>query len=274
MVRTVEEILENDFTERERYNGELLHLKELNEMTVFLVSEEKYKKDIEKYQSEIVKEIFSKEMEKVSENEYKFSDNIDFSTKNKWTKTVVENCDLGSGFFEVLEKNITGSELYRRYDTEDDLEPFKVYHNDELLYQNKTLNNDYDKIREYVVNLKGEEFWDNMDLDNIEEWGDLSKDLVILYGENNYIYTDFYNYSDGYETVIGQECLGELECFREKVRLDFKENSNEDKIISKENILKLAKEYDCFDEIKIMLSNKEEIEKDNFEKTEDKELDV
>ena len=206
---------------------------------------------------------------KISDTEYKFDEEIDFSTKRNWEVTCQ---DYGSGLFRTMLSTMGECEIYDRYDILEKLPNFQVVVNENIIYDSASKENDINKIENYVLSTKGQEFWDNMNLKYIQDWNELPN-ATTFYKLPDYVHTfryeNFEDYSDNFEDLIlNEDYQKDIIHIKEKVRLDLLENSN-DNIITKDNILKLAKEYNCLNEVKNSIEEKtKEIEKIN-----DREID-
>ena len=101
---------------------------------------------------------------------------------------------------EDLEKSIKKlsnnyPEIIKKYNLYENLPAFKIYNeNGSEIFNNKT---GY-IAEDYIVNLIGQEYWDNMDINNIKDWENLG--VIIAYGNNENQYIDYTDYAE--ETVI------------------------------------------------------------------------
>ena len=101
---------------------------------------------------------------------------------------------------EDLEKSIKKlsnnyPEIIKKYNLYEDLPTFKIYNeNGSEIFNNKT---GY-IAEDYIISLVGQEYWDNMDINNIKDWENLG--VIIAYGTNENQYTDYADYAE--ETVI------------------------------------------------------------------------
>lgn len=258
--------------EREDYLEDKKRFNYLNEKTKennFNFSIEKLQTNIKEYQKDIIEDILTNRISKISDTEYKFDEEIDFSTKRNWEVTCQ---DYGSGLFRTMLSTMGECEIYDRYDILEKLPNFQVVVNENIIYDSASKENDINKIENYVLSTKGQEFWDNMNLKYIQDWNELPN-ATTFYKLPDYVHTfryeNFEDYSDNFEDLIlNEDYQKDIIHIKEKVRLDLLENSN-DNIITKDNILKLAKEYNCLNEVKNSIEEKtKEIEKIN-----DREID-
>ena len=102
---------------------------------------------------------------------------------------------------EDLEKNIENlshnySEIIiEKYNLYENLPAFKIYsESGSEIFNNKT---GY-IAEDYIISIIGQEYWDNMDINNIKDWENLG--VIIAYGSNENQYTDYADYAE--ETVI------------------------------------------------------------------------
>ena len=101
---------------------------------------------------------------------------------------------------EDLEKSIKKlsnnyPEIIKKYNLYENLPAFKIYNeNGSEIFNNKT---GY-IAEDYIISLVGQEYWDNMDINNIKDWENLG--VIIAYGTNENQYTDYADYAE--ETVI------------------------------------------------------------------------
>ena len=101
---------------------------------------------------------------------------------------------------EDLEKSIKKlsnnyPEIIKKYNLYENLPAFKIYNeNGSEIFNNKT---GY-IAEDYIISIVGQEYWDNMDINNIKDWENLG--VIIAYGNNENEYTDYADYAE--ETVI------------------------------------------------------------------------
>lgn len=101
---------------------------------------------------------------------------------------------------EDLEKSIKKlsnnyPEIIKKYNLYENLPAFKIYNeNGSEIFNNKT---GY-IAEDYIISIVGQEYWDNMDINNIKDWENLG--VIIAYGNNENQYIDYTDYAE--ETVI------------------------------------------------------------------------
>lgn len=139
------------------------------------------------------------------------------------------------------------SEIVDKLKLQDELPNFQVISQKGVLYEKNSENNNITEIKNFVENLKGEEFWDNMSLKDIRNWKELRNDEVvsIVYeskdDRDNITLEEFTDYNDyAKETVkpfLVQEIsknpeLGDI--LKENIIKDDKVKENNKEIKEKE----------------------------------------
>lgn len=115
---------------------------------------------------------------------------------NLLTKEINKNQD------QDLEKSIKRlsdnyPEIIEKYNLYENLPQFKIYsQSGNEIFNNKT---GYNIAEDYVISLAGQEFWDNMDINNIKDWENLG---VIAYANDENEYTDYTDYTDYVEKTV------------------------------------------------------------------------
>ena len=259
---------------KEDFEEKVFNINEKNK----LLSEEKLNilnKEIKEMQGEILSYLEDNNYFEKQGNNYKIQETL--LEKDNF-RNIVKDFIPNHFEFEndIFLKNLTRKELVERYNiaTPD----FEIYskNGDELFYSNVDDYSDIEDIKEnlekFIIETKGQEYWDNMNLKYIQDWNELPN-ATTFYKLPDYVHTfryeNFEDYSDNFEDLIlNEDYQKDIIHIKEKVRLDLLENSN-DNIITKDNILKLAKEYNCLNEVKNSIEEKtKEIEKIN-----DREID-
>ena len=104
--------------------------------------------------------------------------------------------------------------IVEKYKLYDNLPAFQVYTTNELILDTE---NNYNIADDYVTDLKGIEFWDNMAIKDIREWEKLKNDdeeISIIYKDKNDDFTEFTDYTEyAEETVVNY-----LKKHREKIK--------------------------------------------------------
>ena len=138
-------------------------------------------------------------------------------------------------------------DIIEKYHLYDSLPAFQVYA-DELIFDRE---NNYNIADDYVTDLKGIEFWDNMVIKDIREWEKLKNDdeeISIIYKDKNDDFTEFTDYTEyAEETVVNY-----LKKHREKIKdleLEYRPASqvNKTKDIDNIDIEKGEKDYEYGD---------------------------
>ena len=71
------------------------------------------------------------------------------------------------------------SKIVDKLKLQDELPNFQVISQKGVLYEKNSENNNISEIKNFVENLKGEEFWDNMSLKDIRNWKELRNDEFV-----------------------------------------------------------------------------------------------
>lgn len=71
------------------------------------------------------------------------------------------------------------SKVVDKLKLQDELPNFQVISQKGILYEKNSEDNNISEIKNFIENLKGEEFWDNMSLKDIRDWKDLRNDEVV-----------------------------------------------------------------------------------------------
>ena len=184
---------------------------------------ERLKKNNWREEEEVAEEKVRLEREKIEQNNeedksvgtHELTQNIE--AENETSKKVSNNKPIEIAEFETgksvskclptdnnnedLEKNIENlsnnySEIIiEKYNLYENLPAFKIYSEN----GNEIFNNKTGYIAEdYIISIVGQEYWDNMDINNIKDWENLG--VIIAYGNNENEYTDYADYAE--ETVI------------------------------------------------------------------------
>ena len=124
--------------------------------------------------------------------------------------------------------------IIEKFNLYDSLPAFQVY-TDNLIFDRE---NNYNIADDYVTDLKGIEFWDNMTIKDIREWEKLKNDdeeISIIYKDKNDDFTEFTDYTEyAQETVVNylkkhKEKIKELELeYRPASQVNKTKNDNID----------------------------------------------
>lgn len=138
----------------------------------------------------------------------KISDSVEIGGNTKvYGTTKVEDVFRTYGDTKLYEEHC--SEIVDKLKLQDELPNFQVISQKGVLYEKNSENNNITEIKNFVENLKGEEFWDNMSLKDIRNWKELRNDEVvsIVYeskdDRDNITLEEFTDYNDyAKDTVI------------------------------------------------------------------------
>jgi hypothetical protein len=262
--------------EKENFEEKIFNINEKNK----LLSEEKLdilNKEIKEMQGDILTHLEESNYFEKQGNNYKIQETL--LEKDNF-RNIVKDFIPNNFEFEndMFLKNLTRKELVERYDiaTPD----FEIYskNGDELFYSNVDDYSDIEDIREnlekFIVETKGQEFWDNMNIFNINDWDDLLKSgevvgVSINDGvENQFTSTDEYLSFIFEDNNIYDYVYDEIKVYGEELRQELEKNSK-DNIISVEKFDKLKEKYSVngFKD-----NNREEIEEKEIE--DEKEMDI
>ena len=129
---------------------------------------------------------------KVSNN--KPSENTEFETGKSVSNNLLTNNEDLENSIKKLSNNYP--EIIKKYNLYENLPAFKIYNeNGNEIFNNKT---GYNMAEDYIIDLMGQEYWDNMNINNIKDWENLG--VIIAYGINENQYTNYEDYAE--ETVI------------------------------------------------------------------------
>ena len=271
----IEELKE--FTMNEKHEDDLIRINEKNK----LLSDEtlqKVKKEIIQMQGDILTSLEDSNYFEKQGNNYKIQETL--LEKDNF-RNIVKDFIPNNFEFEndMFLKNLTRKELVERYDiaTPD----FEIYtkNGNELYYSNINDYADIENIREdlekFIVETKGQEFWDNMNVYDINDWEDLLKSGEVVGVsiddgvEKQFTSADEYLSFIFENNIIYDYVYDEIKVYGEELRQELVKNSK-DSIISIEKFDKLKEKYNTND---FKNNNKEEIEEKEIIK-DDKEMDI
>ena len=145
---------------------------------------------------------------------------------------------------DVFTKNFSAKNLVERFDLK--LPDFKIYNNEngEMIYNSETREKAKD-LEEFIIDKKGEEFWNNMNFSKLHNWESLIDDnSVTILSKTDKIYNDYskFVFEEMDKKEFSSNVYEENIVYLENVRIDLVENSKEN-IISKENFDKIKEKY-------------------------------
>ena len=220
--------------------------------------------EIKDFQKNILLKIKTEKLEKISDEEYRFKDDI---LENKWGE-FGNFCDKICNASEFpFEKYMTSEEAIKRYDLEEHLAPFQILNgNDDILFDSKekTIS---DNLKGFIT-TKGEEYLNNMDISNIKNWENLNLDIVFEEDGKKHIYIDYDRYIEDtsvYDKLI-EKMTHEVDFYANEVKNELKANTK-NYVIKIKDFENLEKKYDketkeAIKEIEQKINNKKEFEKD------------
>lgn len=140
-------------------------------------------------------------------------------------------------------------DIIEKYNLYDSLPAFQVYTNDELLIDTES---NYNNAKDYVTDLKNDEYWDNMAIKDIRDWEKLKNDdeeISIIYKDKDSDFTEFTDYTEYTEETV----VNYLKKHKEKIKeleLEYRPASQVNKTKDTDNIdieKKGEKEYEYGD---------------------------
>ena len=143
---------------------------------------------------------------------------------------------------EIMKETIKN--LVERFDLK--LPDFKIYNNEngEMIYNSETREKAKD-LEEFIIDKKGEEFWDNMIISKLHNWESLIDDnSVTILSKTDKIYNDYskFVFEEMDKKEFSSNVYEENIVYLENVRIDLVENSKDNKM-SKENYEKIKEKY-------------------------------
>ena len=170
------------------------------------------------------------------------------NTPNNLTKdNIVRNDEEMELELSIKKLSNHYGDIIEKYNLYDSLPAFQVY-TDNLIFDRE---NNYNIADDYVTDLKGIEFWDNMNIRDIRDWEKLKADteISIIYKDKDNEFTEFTDYTEyAQETVVNY-----LKKHREKIKeleLEYRPASQVNKTKDTDNIdieKKGEKEYEYGD---------------------------
>lgn len=113
------------------------------------------------------------------DNLAKVYDNITTDEKTK-TYDFSHKKDYSSNLENEIQKYEEHcSKVVDKLKLQDELPNFQVISQKGLLYEKNSEENNVSEMKNFIENLKGEEYWDNMNLKDIRDWKDLRNDEVV-----------------------------------------------------------------------------------------------
>ena len=156
-------------------------------------------------------------------------------TPNKITNNeIVRNIEEMELELSIKKLSNHYGDIIEKYNLYDSLPAFQVYTN-EIIFD---IESNYNNAGDYITDLKGIEFWDNMAIKDIREWEKLKSDdeeIGIIYKDKDDDFTEFTDYTEyAEETVVNY-----LKKHREKIKdleLEYRPASQVNKTKDTDNI--------------------------------------
>ena len=135
-------------------------------------------------------------------------------TPNKITKdNIVRNDEEMELELSIKKLSNNYGDIIEKYNLYDSLPAFQVYA-DELIFDTES---NYNNAKDYVIDLKDLEFWDNMAVKDIRDWEKLKNDdeeISIIYKNKDNEFTEFTDYTEYTEETV----VNYLKKHREKIK--------------------------------------------------------
>lgn len=209
-------------------------------------------------------------------NNYAFKDDI--LDKNNFRDMMSEFIPNEFEFKEdMLLKNLSRSELIERYDIT--TPNFEIYtkNGDEIFYSYVNDYSDIDdikgKLEKFIIETKGQEFWDNMDYYNINDWDNLLKSGEVIGVSINEVEENQFTSVDEYLSPIFDNgeifdyISDEIKTYGEDLRQELV-SKVEDNVIDEYEYEKIKEKYEVEKkDVKTKEKGQEkEVTKDEFER--------
>ena len=225
-----------------------------------------FKEDVKEMQGQLLNYLEDKGyIEKTEDNNYHISKETLDEDNFETIKTDFVN-EFSEYKNDIFLNNFTLEDLVERFDLK--MPDFKIYSKDEkVLYDSEKKYDFLSEVRNIVIDTKGEEYWDNMNLKDVKDWEDLlqSKEVIGVISRNSEQFDNYVDYScDIFEEgKIYDKIQNELSVYADELRIDLKGNSKNN-VITKENLDKLKEKYRV-DDFEPEYKDDEKIEKDDKE---------
>jgi len=205
--------------------------------------EEKFNKDKKEMQGELLNYLEEKGYIEREKEEYKFKKDV--LEKDNFESYADDFLSQSLEFKnDVFTKNFSAKNLVERFDLK--LPDFKIYNNEngKMIYNSETREKAED-FEQFIVDKKGEEFWNNMNFSKLHNWESLIDDnSVTILSKTDKIYNDYskFVFEEMDKKEFSSNVYEENIVYLENVRIDLVENSKENKM-SKENYEKIKEKY-------------------------------
>lgn len=232
-----------NFLEEKELQEEELGKTEIRDNLYPPKDEEKFNKDKKEMQGELLNYLEEKGYIEKEKEEYKFKKDV--LEKDNFESYADDFLSQSLEFKnDVFTKNFSAKNLVERFDLK--LPDFKIYNNEngEMIYNSETREKAKD-LEQFIVDKKGEEFWDNMIISKLHNWESLIDDnSVTILSKTDKIYNDYskFVFEEMDKKDFSSNVYEENIVYLENVRIDLVENSKDNKM-SKENYEKIKEKY-------------------------------
>lgn len=205
--------------------------------------EEKFNKNKKEMQGELLNYLEEKGYIEKEKEEYKFKKDV--LEKDNFESYADDFLSQSLEFKnDVFTKNFSAKNLVERFDLK--LPDFKIYNNEngEMIYNSETREKAKD-LEEFIIDKKGEEFWNNMNFSKLHNWESFIDDnSVTILSKTDKIYNDYskFVFEEMDKKEFSSNVYEENIVYLENVRIDLVENSKDNKM-SKENYEKIKEKY-------------------------------
>ena len=231
------------FLEEKELQKEELEKAEIRDNVYPPKDKEKFNKDKKEMQGELLNYLEEKGYIEREKEEYKLKKDV--LEKDNFESYADDFLSQSLEFKnDVFTKNFSAKNLVERFDLK--LPDFKIYNNEngKMLYNSETREKAED-FEQFIVDKKGEEFWNNMNFSKLHNWESLIDDnSVTILSKTDKIYNDYskFVFEEMDKKEFSSNVYEENIVYLENVRIDLVENSKEN-IISKENFDKIKEKY-------------------------------
>lgn len=232
-----------NFLEEKELQKEELEKTEIRDNLYPPKDEEKFNKDKKEMQGELLNYLEEKGYIEKEKEEYKFKKDV--LEKDNFESYADDFLSQSLEFKnDVFTKNFSAKNLVERFDLK--LPDFKIYNNEngEMIYNSETREKAKD-LEQFIVDKKGEEFWDNMIISKLHNWESFIDDnSVTILSKTDKIYNDYskFVFEEMDKKEFSSNVYEENIVYLENVRIDLVENSKDNKM-SKENYEKIKEKY-------------------------------
>ena len=231
------------FLEEKELQKEELEKAEIRDNVYPPKDKEKFNKDKKEMQGELLNYLEEKGYIEKEKEEYKFKKDV--LEKDNFESYADDFLSQSLEFKnDVFTKNFSAKNLVERFDLK--LPDFKIYNNEngEMIYNSETREKAKD-LEEFIIDKKGEEFWNNMNFSKLHNWESFIDDnSVTILSKTDKIYNDYskFVFEEMDKKEFSSNVYEENIVYLENVRIDLVENSKDNKM-SKENYEKIKEKY-------------------------------